>query len=300
MDLKVLRYLIGIVEAGGFGKAAKQLHLSQPALSKAIANLEQELDVVLLERGKRGQNIRLTPAGEVVCRHASHLLDGRMRMLQELENLNQLKGGLLRIGLSPLGSGVLFAPIIARFRQAYPKVKIELMEQGGAAQEEALRNSEVELAMSMVPQNNEFNWLQMRDDPMMVALPHNHPLANMPSLTLSELVGGNFITFEDTFALGKLINRHCLEAGVSHEQVMRVSQIEFGMALVASGAGALPLPQLIAEQLTTPGVILKPLISETLRWKPSVIWRKDATLSFAAEALMQMIRERYANVPLNQ
>jgi DNA-binding transcriptional LysR family regulator len=54
------------------------------------------------------------------------------------------------------------------------------------------------------------------------------------------------------------------------------------------------LPQLIAEQLTTAGVVLKPLVSSTLRRRPSVIWRKDTTLSFAAMALMQLIRERYA------
>jgi DNA-binding transcriptional LysR family regulator len=54
------------------------------------------------------------------------------------------------------------------------------------------------------------------------------------------------------------------------------------------------LPQLIAEQLTTAGVVLKPLASSTLRRRPSVIWRKDTTLSFAAMALMQLIRERYA------
>lgn len=69
MDLKVLRYFIEIIDAGGFGKASEKVHLTQPALSKAVRQLEEELDLVLLERGKRGTQVKLTQAGEVVYRH---------------------------------------------------------------------------------------------------------------------------------------------------------------------------------------------------------------------------------------
>ena len=295
MDLRVLNYLVEIVNCGGFGKAAERVHLSQPALSKAIRGLEEELEVTLLERGRRGTQIRLTPAGDVVYRHAIALLEGKKHMLTELQMLRRLEHGHLKIGLSPLGSAELFAPIIARFRAIYPQIEIELLERGGAEQEDALRNGEIELATSLIPSGNDVAWLQIRDDPMMVALPAAHTLASIPTIHLSDLAGTALVTFEATFMLNKLIHDACVSAGFEPMDVTHVTQPDFGLALVAAGAGAMLLPKLIAERHTTPGVVIKPLESSTLRWQLSVIWRKEATLSFAAKAMMDMIRERFAD-----
>ncbi len=291
MDLRVLRYLTAIVRCGGFGKAAEQVHLSQPALSKAIRTLEQELEVRLLERGHRGSTIRLTPAGEVVYRHACILLEQRQQMQAELRSLRQLDSGELRIGLSPLGSAEIFAPIIARFRATYPGIEIHLLERGGAEQEDALRNGEIELATSLFPQDEEIEGMLIRDDPMMVALPQAHPLAALPELHLTDLATIPLVTFEASFALNKLIHDACVAGGFTPPHAAEVTYPDFGLALVAAGTGVMLLPKLIAERHAISGVAIKPLQSSDLRWQPSLIWRKRATLSFAAQALREMIRD---------
>ncbi|PPC76028.1 LysR family transcriptional regulator [Pokkaliibacter plantistimulans] len=293
MDFRQLRYLVEIVASGGFGKAAEQVHLTQPALSKAIRGLEEELDVSLLERGKRGGTIRLTAAGEVVHRHAVQLLEGRQRMVNELHAMRNLQGGELRIGLSPLGSAEMFAPVIALFRSRYPQIDIHLMERGGAELEDALRNGEIELATSLIPSKDDIEWLQIRDDPMMVALPISDPLCAQHSLQLRDLASTPLVTFETTFMLNKLIHDACLASGFTPHEVTQVSQADFGLALVAAGAGAMLLPKLIAERHALPGVVIKPLDSSTLRWQLSLIWRKRATLSFAAQTMLEMIRQRF-------
>ncbi len=84
MDLKVIRYFIEIIDHGGFAKAAEAIHITQPALSKAITQLEADLDLVLLERGKRGSQLRPTPSGQVVYRYGKSLLNTRDEMLTEL------------------------------------------------------------------------------------------------------------------------------------------------------------------------------------------------------------------------
>ncbi len=123
MDLKVVRYFIEIVDAGGFAKAAEKIHLTQPALSKSIRQLEQDLDLVLLERGKRGSQLRPTAAGEVVYRHGQELLNVRRNMLRELAAQRSLNSGELHLGLAPsavpnslLLSSPAFAAAIPRCR----------------------------------------------------------------------------------------------------------------------------------------------------------------------------------------
>lgn len=295
LDLRVLRYFVAIVDAGSFGKAAEQVHISQPALSKAIHQLEEELSETLLERGKRGTSIRLTPAGQVVYQHALSLLDGRQKMIQELQALKRLERGHLKIGLSPLGSAELLAPIIAKFRAKHPLIEIELLERGGAEQETALRNGDIELATSLIPDDDDFAWLTIHDDPLMVVLPNGHPLAKQAGVSLPELAGNALVTFEASFVLNKLIHHACLSAGFEPTEVTYVSQPDFGLALVAAGTGVMLLPKLIAERHVTPGVVIKPLENTGLRWQLSVIWRKDKMLSFAGQAMLNLIKDRFVS-----
>lgn len=291
MDLRELRFLVEIVNCGGFGKAAEVVHLSQPALSKAIRGLEEELDETLLERGYRGSKVRLTPAGEVVYRHAVELLTRREQMLHELRALRGLESGELNLGLSPLGSAEIFAPIIARFRATYPEIEIHLRERGGVEQEDALRNGEVELATSLVPTDADMDWLQICDDPMMLALPQVHPLAEKKAIRLEDLNGVSIIGFDSSFQLSKLIEDTCLNKGFEPDIAAEVTHPDFGLALVAAGTGVMLLPRLIAERHVTEGVVVRPLESSSLRWSLSLIWRRRASLSFAARAMREMIRE---------
>ena len=291
MDLRVMRYLVDIVDHGGFGKAAEKVHLTQPALSKAIRGLEDELDVQLLERGRRGGSPRLTAAGEVVYRHALELLSGRKRMLEELDAMKNLQSGDLYMGLAPLGRADLFAPAIARFRSRYPHIRIHLLERGGTELEQALRNGEIELATTIVRADKDFDWLLVRDDPMMVALPSSHPLAAEPGIRLPQLAQTPLVTFETTFVLNSMIQEACLASGFEAQEVTHVTQADFGLALVAAGSGAMLLPKLVAERLHVRGVELRPLQSSSLRWQLSLIWRREAPLSFAAQAMVSIIRE---------
>lgn len=291
MDLRVLRYLVAIVDTGGFIAAAEQVHLSQPALSKAIRALEDEIGFKLLERRRRGGKIRLTPAGQVVYHHAVSLLDERQRMLGELNALHRLERGVLSIGLSPLGSAELFAPLMALYRTRYPQVEIQLMERGGAEQEEALRNGEIELATSLIPHDSkEMDWLQLREDPMLVALPSHHPLAQSSELHFSDLGDAPLVIYAHGFMLNRVIREAGRQEGYNPRDIIHISQSDFGLALVAAGTGVMILPKLIAERHVSRGIVLKPLNS-TLRWQLSLVWRRDVTLSFAASAMLQLVRE---------
>ena len=292
MDLKALQYFTQIVDAGGFAKASRIAFLTQPALSKAIKMLEEELDMVLLERGKRGTQIKLTAAGEVVYRHAQLLLAGRKDMLLELDSLRHLTGGSLKLGLAPLGSAELFAPVIAKFRQLYPKVDMQLLVRGGVEQTIALKKNEIELATGIIAFDGEFDGLRIRNDPMVVVVPKTHPLASFKQLQLKDLASLAQVMFEPEYALYELILDACDKVGFVPAEMTRVSHADFGIALVAAGTGIMVLPQIIAERYRVDAVVNVPLASEDLRWELSLFWRKQQSLSFAAQAMIELVKQQ--------
>ena len=296
MDLKALHYFTEVVNAGGFAKACHAAFVTQPALSKAIRLLEEELDMVLLERGKRGSQIRLTEAGQVVYRHASTLLEGRQLMITELDHLRNLSGGLLKLGLAPLGSAELFAPVIAKFRQLHPNVELQLLVRGGIEQTVALHKDEIELATGIIDFDDEFDGIRVRNDSMVVVLPSAHVLASKSILQLSELNLLAQVMFEPEYALYELVLEACAKAGFKPTHITRVSHADFGIALVAAGTGVMILPKIIAERYRVGAVVNIPLASEDLRWELSLFWRKQKHLSFAAQAMIALIKQHLSQL----
>ena len=291
MDLKVIRYFIEIVDAGGFGKASEIVHLTQPALSKAVRQLELELDLILLERGKRGTHVKLTPAGEVVYRHGKDLLAGRQRMLAELTAQRSLTAGELKLGLAPLGSAEIFAPIIAKYRQQYPQIDMHLLVRGGVEQTAAIQKGEIELATGIIDVNDGYEGIRVFNDPMVVVLPKENPLSTRDVLLFSDLSNEPQVMFETEYTLYQLVLSACRHAGFTPKNITRVSQADFGIALVAAGTGVMILPRSIARRYSVPGVVNIPLASDELRWELSLFWRKDQVLSFAAQAMISLVKK---------
>ncbi|PIW61943.1 LysR family transcriptional regulator [Shewanella sp. CG12_big_fil_rev_8_21_14_0_65_47_15] len=295
MDLKVLRYFIEIVDAGGFGKASEKLHLTQPTLSKALRQLEEELDLVLLERGKRGTQVKLTQAGEVVYRHGKELLTGRQRMLAELSAQRSLTAGELKLGLAPLGSAEIFAPIIAKYRQQYPQIDMHLLVRGGVEQTSAIQKGEIELATGIINFDQGYDGIRIFNDPMVVVLPRENTLASRAILSIIDLKEQPQVMFETEYTLYQLVLTACQLAGFTPQNITRVSQADFGIALVAAGTGVMILPRSIARRYSVSGVVNIPLASDELRWELSLFWRRDQILSFAARAMITLVEKHLAD-----
>lgn len=289
MDLKNLRYFVGVIEYGSFLKASSRIHVTQPALSKAVQQLEDELGTTLLIRSRPGVPSQLTPAGELVFHHAKALLGRTTQMLTDINLLSGMTSGVLRIGLPPLGSTDQVAALISEFHQRFPQVELQLREQGGLELEEAVRKREVELAISLQPEDDDLAWHLICDEPLVVVLPPRHPLANNHQLTLTDLVQQPWVQLQGASILHRRIEKCCPDLHINGQQVAQSANLAFCLSLVAAGAGLMVLPRLMVQHHIPPGVEIVPLESPDIQWKLVVIWRKDAQLSIAAQKWLELL-----------
>lgn len=287
MDHRALRYLVEVVRAGGFARASTHAHASQPTLSKAIAQLEDACGARLLERGRRG--VRLTAAGELVHRHALATLAADEQLRGELDALRGLRRGELRLGLPPMGSSVLFAPLLAHFRQRHPEIDIRLMEHGSRRLEQAVLDGELDIAATLLPTGNGLAHQAVRDEPMLALLPQAHPRAAAGRFRFGWLAESPLILFEEGFALNRLIEAAFRRHALVPRETVRSSQVDFILALVAAGGGIALLPRLTVEARKLRGVVAVPLAGRELRWRMVLAWRAGAQLSPAARAWLDLV-----------
>jgi DNA-binding transcriptional LysR family regulator len=291
MELRTLRVFVEVVRQGGFTQAAKKVFATQSTVSKAIKHLEDEIGVPLLDR--IGHRSNLTAAGEIVYQRALRMLAERNDLMTELDELRGLKRGTLRLGLPPVGSSTLFAPLFAAYHKRYPGVEIRLVEHGGERLEELLLSGEIELAASLLPVSDTMEWQSVRREPLTVLLSTNDELSRGRSVGLPAVKHLPFILFETGFALNRIILDACHRHGFEPNIVARSSQIDFIVELAAAGLGAAFLPRMIAERRKLPSVSRVLLVEPDTDWHIAMVWRRGAYLSQAARAWLDLVSKTY-------
>ncbi|KMN24419.1 LysR family transcriptional regulator [Pseudomonas helleri] len=289
MNLRTLRVFVEVVRQGGFSQAAEVVSLTQSSVSKAVRTLEDELGTPLLNR--IGHKSELTAAGEIAFRRALVLLAERNDLIAEINDLRDLKGGTLRIGLPPVGCGVLFAQMFATYRSRYPRVNIELIEHGSKKLRECLEAGEVDLAALLIPIDETFAYQQVRNEPLVAVLPGAHSLSRRKRINFSDLADSPFILFEEGFALNALIMAACDRRGIVPRVTARSGQIDFIADLVAAGLGVAFLPRMLAQKHKHAGIALVPLEEPDTDWNIALAWRAGAHLPPAAIAWLELAKE---------
>lgn len=286
MEIRALRAFVEVVRQGGFSRAAKAVFVTQSTVSKAVKQLEDELGVKLLER--IGHHTRLTEAGEVVFRRAASILAQGDDLRAELEEVRGLTGGTLRLGFPLIGSNTLFARWFAAYRSRYPGVEVRLVEHGSKRLEELVLAGELDLAASLLPAGKEFDWQEVRREPIDALLAADHPLARHERLTFAALADEPFILYGEGFALNPMILEACRQGGFTPKVATRSSQVDFIIELVAAGLGIALLPRLIAEQRPHPLTRRIPIDQPAIYWHMALVWRRGGYLSHAAQAWLAL------------
>ncbi len=242
MNILQLKVLVTIGQCGSFSDAAIQLDISQSAVSRAIASLENELNIPLLVRGRMGA--RLTTVGERVIVHAQQILDLRESIEYEVNLEKALYNSRLRIASFRSAATHLLPPKIAQFQRAYPRVEVSLDEFDPAGVEQALRSGDADLGLLPLPRSEEFTTWEIARDEYVVLLP-KRPHATSKPITWHELSYHSFILLnyaECTTAVREHWSRWQQPLNVAYN----VKEDSTIVSMVAQGLGAAILPRLAA------------------------------------------------------
>ena len=187
IDLRHLRGVVALAEELNFGRAAERLHLSQPPLTRLVAEVEKALGAALFARTTR--RVSLTPVGEVFAAEARAVLARADDALRTVAEAAARQAGVLRLAYTPLALQTCLPPLLAALRTHDHEARVDLVELPGAAQQEALDAGRVDLVFSDGPLGGEYISVRLHREPLCLLVPQEHPLAAQVSASLGDLGG---------------------------------------------------------------------------------------------------------------
>lgn len=283
MDIRAIRYFVEVVQLNGFSRASQSLFVTQPAISRSIQKLEQELGYTLLVRGVGG--VKLTDEGEILFSHATQLLELFNNMKKALKDKSGPLEGVLNIGLPPVIASTYFADIIMVFSQRYPKIELKIHELGTRKMMAALLNGEVETAAVMLPFDDErFDLHTFATDQLMLLVSEQHPLSTRSSVKFIELINEPFIFFMEDFRINELITSACGIYGKQPLIAGRSNHLDLVTAMVKAGVGITLLPDSMWHKTSSEGLSIIPVVEPTLSYELALATLKSQHQSQRARA----------------
>jgi len=273
MELRHLRYFVTVAEERNITRAAVRLRVAQPALSRQLADLEDELGVRLLERGRQG--VTVTPAGREFHRRAKALLADAARAMDAARIAAGSIAGRLTLGF-PTGLHLdHLGPLIQAFRAAHPKVEFTFVHGLREAQMKLLREGGIEVAFVNVPgPMHGMDHCVVWRVPFQVVMPAKHRLAKRKSLDFGDLAGEDFVFFtrESRPEFYDEFFHHCTNAGFRPHVVQEVGGYPTTiLALIAQGVGLSVVPHFErAEGIR--GLVWRPLARPRLWSDFALVW----------------------------
>jgi DNA-binding transcriptional LysR family regulator len=257
MDLRRLRYFLVLAEELNFTRAARRLHIAQPALSQQIRALERDIGAPLLERGSRG--CRLTPVGEVVAREAGELLAHADASQERIRAAVGGRQGQLRLALTRSARGGSVDALLAAFRTLHPDVDLVVRTGWTAHNITELLAGRLDAAFVRPPLDD--TGLECRHiarEELLVAVPADHSLAHARRVTRGHIAAEPVILWprENAPGMHDLITKQLWPDG--GPRIVREEPDDEQLLLsVAAGTGIAPVPEGRARALRIPGVRLK-------------------------------------------
>ena len=292
MELRHLRYFVMVAEEENVSRAAARLNVSQPAVSRQIRDLEEELGVSLFERERLG--LVLTTAGQTALAQAREVLRQAAALQDVLRPFRESGRRVsLRVAYLPTALPMFLADGLRRFNQRYPEVCVQIFELSPLEQESALRKGTIDLALLGQPRggmSDSFKVEVLHKTPIVVALPEGHPLAERKAIDLAELKDDEFIGLsQKSFPTRpQMMETLFSKAGYRPRGSVEAKGLSELLGLVGSGAGVAVVP-LDLEKLPHARVVFVKLRRPTYTLSFAAVWRKDESLE-AVEQFVGLLR----------
>lgn len=295
MDIKQLKYFVEIVQHKSMTEAANQLYMSQSTLSKAIRDLEKELNTSLFTRQNR--RLLLTDEGKLLYDKSLELIRIYNQLPDELHQKDGNETGHIRFGLSTIADANKFMNTFQAYHDRYPKITYQLTQGGGKSIEQKILSDQLDLGITSLPvDTNNFDYLPIYKEYFYIVLLKNHALSSKNVIKLNDLKEESFIMFDEAYYINDLIQTVCRQHGFVPNVIAKITQWNIIEYLITSNIGVTILPENIAKTLNkNPEISIVPIEKELLSWEIGVIWKKNIYLNHVSRKWID-----YMTIHLNQ
>jgi DNA-binding transcriptional LysR family regulator len=291
MELRQLRYFVAVAEELHFGHAARRLRVAQPALSRQIQALEKALLVQLLFRNRR--RVQITSAGQVFLERARLILARTDEAVLAAQRAGVGVSGTLNLGFVGSATYDVLPGVLREFLRAAPHVDLTLSEMTVYAQLEALTEKRIDIGLLRLATPTEgLVFRTIAREPLYVALPSSHRLAQFPAVRVSALAGEPFVLYPDhprpswtDYVIGL-----CQQAGFRPIVVQRTVEIQTTLSLVAAGIGVSIVPKCIGN-LQRKDVVFRRLAGLRARTELLAAYR-ERDPSPVVQTFLKVLRQR--------
>ena len=290
IGIKDMRAFFAIVEEGNISHAAQRLGIAQPALSRQMKHLEENLHVKLFERGSR--RIRLTEAGQVLYGRVESILgmvDGTVREITEIGSGNK---GTIRIGTITTSGAMILPDLISSFRKVYPEVQFEIWEAEGARIIELLDSRLIEIAITRTQvDNTNYELLVLPNEPLVMVMNSKSVCGEDDStIRLEELKDQPLIIplrWKSNFVAA------CKRLEFDPQIICVSDSIVQDLLMVKMNIGAAMIPVSSKRLLTDGDLVYKRIVEPEMTTHTVVAWRKNQTLSSACKNFIDMFKKLF-------
>jgi LysR family transcriptional regulator, transcription activator of glutamate synthase operon len=288
MELRHLRYFEAVARHSHVTRAAAELHIAQPALSKQISQLEQELGVALFDRV--GRNVRLTEAGEALLPHARAVMAQVEAARAEMAERIGLSRGRATVGTPPTVGTQLLPRVLAAFNRRYPGIELRLHEAGVQTLLDLLETGLTDVAVVTLPVEDEhLTVMPLFSEEMVVAVWREHPLAGRETVCFADLAAEPWVLSPENYELREATLSACQRAGFAPRVVLDGGETDTLLRFVAAGIGIALVPRLAMQGLSD--LIPLRISDQQLQRSLGLVWRGDRVASPAARALREFLTE---------
>ncbi len=292
-ELLDLRAFLGVIDHGGFNRAAEALNLSQPALTRRIQALEAAIGTPLLERTTR--RVALTMAGRSFAPLARRMIGDLEESLLGIVGVGGRQGGHTTLACVPTAVVYFLPQAIERFAALHPRIRFRILDLSANDGLESVRNGEAEFGINLIGSSEpDLTFTPLVEDPFVLACRTDHRFASFDTVSWRDLEGepligvsrssGNRVTLENALAGAK----------VRLDFQYEVNHLATSLGLVERGLGVSVLPKMATPPFDHPVITTKPIVEPVISRTIGLVERRTARLSPAAQKFRDMLAEHWA------
>lgn len=291
LDLTSLRLFVAVCQESSIARAAEREFIAPSAVSRRVAELESLVGLPLIQRHARG--VTVTPAGQMVLRHARQVISNIEAMGAELSHVYAGVKGHVRV-VANLSAIVQFLPEdVAAFQRLFPEVDIDLEEQHSPDVLRLVRAREADFGIcNRISGVQALHWQPYRRDSLAVMLPAGHRMAARRRLSLREIAGETFVGLGENSALTQLLAAQAEALGLALKVKIRVASLDALCRMAHAGLGIAILPQQVAQLYERAlDVAVRPLDDSWAQRDIGIIHLGEEHLSATAASLLRFLTQ---------